>query len=129
MQGLNYLWHINTNHKLVLWYFIITGVVYGFIQLAVGLSCTDNSKVCTILSIFSESCQRLWPLSKLSSDKGRENVLVADYIMQKRETAGGSVITGRNTHNQRVQRLFKNILAGCNQISTLSFISWKMKVF
>ena len=79
--------------------------------------------------MFSESCQRLWPLSKLSSDKGRENVLVADYIMQKRETARGSVITGRNTHNQRVQRLFKNILAGCNHISTLSFISWKMKVF
>ena len=30
VQGPNYLWHLDTNHNLVRWNFIITGIVDGF---------------------------------------------------------------------------------------------------
>ena len=78
VQGPNYLWHIDTNHKLVQWYFIITGVVDGFSRLPVGLSCTDNKKACAILQCFLKAVENYGLPSRLRSDKGKENVLVAD---------------------------------------------------
>ena len=44
--------------------------------------------------------------SRLRSDKGRENVLVADYMLEKRGTS--RVITGSSTHNQRLGRVWKD---------------------
>ena len=44
VQGPNYLWHLDTNHKLIRWNFVITGIVDGFSRLPVGLYCTDNNK-------------------------------------------------------------------------------------
>ena len=37
VQGANHLWYIDTNHKLVGWYFIIVGVVDGFSRLPISL--------------------------------------------------------------------------------------------
>ena len=52
VQGPNNLWHIDTNHKLVRWYFIITGVVDGFSRLPVAFECTSNNKAITVLNCF-----------------------------------------------------------------------------
>ena len=53
-QGPNHLWHIDTNHKLVCWYFIIVGVVDGFSRLPVSLECCSNNKAETVLTCFSK---------------------------------------------------------------------------
>lgn len=54
VQGPNDLWHIDTNHKLIRWYFVITGVIDGFSRLAVALKCTTNNKADTVLNCFLE---------------------------------------------------------------------------
>ena len=48
--------------------------------------------------------------SRLRSGKGRENVLVADYMLEKRGTS--RVITGSSTHNQRLGRVWKDAFSG-----------------
>lgn len=44
VQGPNHLWHIDTNHKLIRWHFVIVGVIDGFSKLVTFLQCKDNNK-------------------------------------------------------------------------------------
>ncbi|CAB4030396.1 Hypothetical predicted protein, partial [Paramuricea clavata] len=43
----NVLWHVDTNHKLVRWNFVIFGCVDGFSRLYVALKCLNNNKANT----------------------------------------------------------------------------------
>ena len=46
---------------------------------------------------------------QVRSDKDGKNVLVADYKLAKRGTNCGSMITGKNTHNLRIERLWTDV--------------------
>ena len=78
VQGPNHLWHIDTNHKLVRWYFVVFGAIDGFRRLSVALECRSNNKAETVLECFFERCGKLRLPKRVRSDKGGENVLVAD---------------------------------------------------
>ncbi|XP_033120218.1 uncharacterized protein LOC117119501, partial [Anneissia japonica] len=45
--GPNHLWHIDGNHKLIRWGFIIHGGVDGFSRLPVYMKCSTNNKAIT----------------------------------------------------------------------------------
>ena len=54
VQGLNHLWHVDTNHKLVRWNFVVVCGIYGFSRLpAVMLKCTDTNNADTLRSRYS----------------------------------------------------------------------------
>lgn len=72
------MWHLDTNHKLVRWHFVTTGIVDGFSRLVVSLKCTDNNRAETILACFLEAVQ-----TRVRSDKGMENASVADFMLVK----------------------------------------------
>ena len=42
---------------------------------------------------------------RVRSDKGSENVLVAEYMFQQRSTESRPFIAGRSVHNQRLKHL------------------------
>jgi hypothetical protein len=48
VQGVNHLWHVDTNHKLIRWRLVIVGGIDGFSRMIMYLNCTDNNKVQTI---------------------------------------------------------------------------------
>lgn len=112
VQGSNHLWHLDTNHKLVRWYFIITGVVDGFSRLPVVLECTTDNKAQTVLDCFMKGVREFGLPLRVRSDMGMENVLVADYMIEKRGSNRGSMITGKSTHNQRIERLWRDVFTG-----------------
>ena len=52
VQGANHLWHIDTNHKLISWRFVIFGCVDRYSRLPIYLQCTDNNMAATSLEFF-----------------------------------------------------------------------------
>ena len=112
VKGPNHLWHIDTNHKLVQWYFVILGVIDGFSCLPVTIECQNNNKAETVLHCFLKGVEMYGLPSRVRSDKGRENVLVADYMITRRGAGRGSMITGKSTHNQCIERLWQDVFEG-----------------
>jgi len=108
----NHLWHVDTNHKLVKWYFIVFGAIDGFSRLPVSLECMSDNKSETVFSCFLKGTQKYGLPSRVRSDQGKENVLIADFMIEKRGVGRGSMITGKSTHNQRIERLWRDVWDG-----------------
>ena len=112
VQCPNALWHVDTNHKLVRWNFVIFGCVDGFSRLCVALKCLNNNKANTLLQCFTDGVQAYGLPSRVRSDNGLENVHIAQFMIEKRGRERGSIITGKSTHNQRVERLWRDVFNG-----------------
>ena len=110
VMGPNHLWHIDTNHKLVRWQFIIVGGIDGFSRLVMFLKCTDNNTSETVLQCFLSGVEKYGIPNRVRSDKGMENVSVADYMLSKKGQEG--MLTGKSTHNQRIERLWRDVYDG-----------------
>ncbi|XP_052809238.1 uncharacterized protein LOC128237692 [Mya arenaria] len=108
------LWHINGNHKLIRWRFVIHGGIDGYSRLPVFLKVNTNNSAVSVLSAFTEATQLYGLPERVRSDKGGENVLVAEYMVQHNGTR--SFITGPSVHNQRIERLWREVWTGCNAL-------------
>ena len=112
VKGPNHLWHIDTNHKLKRWHIIIFKAIDGFSHLPFSLECIDNNKASTILSYFLKGVNTYGMPSRVRSDQGRENVSVANFMIEHRGAGRGSMHTGKSTHNQRIERIWRDVFEG-----------------
>ena len=76
----------------------------GFSRIPVYVVASDNNKSTTVLSAFQKAVSKYSLPSRVRSDKGGENVLVSAFMLERRGPGRGSMITGRSTHNQRIER-------------------------
>ena len=112
VKGANHLCHIDTNHKLIKWHIIIFGAIDGYSRLPVSLECINNNKATTVLSCFLKGVEIYGIPSRVRSDKDKENVLVAGYMIEKRGSERWSMITGPSTHNQQTEHLWRDVFDG-----------------
>lgn len=73
------------------------------------LSCSDNNLSSTIYKLFLAAVDEFGLPSRVRSDKGGENILVCRHMIATRGTGRGSHIAGSSVHNQRIERLWRDV--------------------
>lgn len=93
---------------------VVHGGIDGFSRLIVYLDCAPDNKATTVLDRFHKGVTQFGLPSRIRSDKGRENTKVALYMLEHplRGPGRGSMITGKSIHNQRIERLWRDVYEG-----------------
>ena len=80
----------------------------------VYLHCSNNNRASTVLQLFQKAIAEYGLPSRIRVDQGGENVEVSMFLLTHplRGTGRGSVIVGKSVHNQRIERMWKDVYSG-----------------
>ncbi|XP_052272580.1 uncharacterized protein LOC127873051 isoform X2 [Dreissena polymorpha] len=112
----NSLWHIDGNHKLIRWGFVVHGGIDGYSRLCVFLKVSTNNRATTMTKAFINGTRQYGVPSRVRSDKGLENTGVGAFMISYRGPGRGSFITGKSVHNQRIERLWRDMYSACTNV-------------
>lgn len=105
----NFIWHIDGHHKLIRWRIVVHGAIDGFSRCITYLNCADNNRAATVLCLFQEGVSTYGLPNTVRSDCGGENVDVWRYMILTHNLDYSTVLTGSSVHNQRVERLWRDV--------------------
>ena len=81
----------------------------GFSRLITYLQCSNNNEALTTLEYFCSAVEHYGLPSRVRCDFGVENVEIARYMILHRGVGRSSIIAGSSTHNQRIERLWRDV--------------------
>ena len=102
VNRLNFVIIINFNTCISnRWRFVIHAGIDGFSRLPTYIVIASDNTMATALKAFQCGVREYGLPEKVRTDKGRENMAIAEYMLQQRGLNSNSHITGRSVHNQR----------------------------
>ncbi len=121
------LWHLDGNHKLIRWGFVIHGCVDGYSRRVMFLRASTNNKAITVFTLFMEATQKFGLPQRVRGDQGVENVDVAWFMFSNPSRGPGrkSFIAGKSCHNQRIERFWRDLFHGCTFI--FYYVFWYLE--
>lgn len=85
------------------------GAIDGYSRLILYLQSTTNNLARTVYELFLSAVEKHHLPSRVCSDQGTENIMVAQHMIEKRGAERHSMITGNSVHNQRIERLWRDM--------------------
>lgn len=107
-EGPNAVWHVDGHHKVIRWRFVTHGPFDGYSRTTTYLTCSDNNRSTTVLSSFVNAVQLNGLPTKVQTDKGGENIEIWHFMIEQ-HSSNTAVITGSSTHNERIERLWRDV--------------------
>lgn len=109
VPGPHHLWHIDGNHKLIAFNLVIHAGIDGFSRAIMYVRCSDNNTADTAFSAFLSGVRTHGCPSRVRTDYGGENIKIGEYMIYTRGLARGSILCGKSTHNQRIERQWRDM--------------------
>ena len=110
------------HHKLIRWRLATHGGIDGYSRLLiVYLKFTSNIWLTTIYDSFVGAVREHHLPSRVRSDQGGENVLMAQHMIEQRGSDHGSMIVGSSVHNQHI--VFRRICTNVLQVFITNFFT------
>ena len=121
------LWHLDGNHKIIRWGFVIHGCVDGYSRRVMFLRASTNNKANTVFTLFTEAVEKFGLPHRVRGDQGIENIDVAWFMFSNslRGPGRGSYIAGKSCHNQRIERFWRDLFHGCTFI--FYYVFWYLE--
>ena len=116
IPGPNALWHIDGHHSLIRWRIVVHGGIDGFSRLITYLHYSTNNQADTVFTLFQEAIAKYGVPSRVRPDRGGENIDVAKFMIENRGLNRGSHIAGTSVHNQRIERLWRDVFSHVLQL-------------
>ena len=79
------------------------------IRSVVFIKCSNNNRAGTVYESFLQAVEKYGLPSRIRCDQGGENVLVSQHMLHHRGTERRSVLVGSSVHNQRIERLWRDM--------------------
>ena len=99
----NPLWHIDSDHKLIHWGFVLHGCIDGYSRAIVYIKCFSNNRAGTILQCFMDGIQEFGIPLRVRGDRGAENVNVARFMIDQKELSRGSFMASLDEFISQVE--------------------------
>ena len=125
-DGPNVMWHVDGNHKVIRWRFVVHGGIDGYSHVIV---CVDNNRAASVLDVFTTAVDAQGLPSCIRSDLGGDNVEVWRYMVEQYRN-NSAFITGSSTHNERIERLWQDYFrsVGVHIYDTLNMLESQEKL-
>uniref|UniRef100_A0A3Q3LWI2 Integrase catalytic domain-containing protein n=1 Tax=Labrus bergylta TaxID=56723 RepID=A0A3Q3LWI2_9LABR len=105
----NSLWHIDGHMRLIRWGFVTHAGIDGNSRLITYINCSTNNTALTVLTNFVRATCLYGLPSRVRSDRGGENTLVALLMNLLQGQGHAGHIAGQSVHNQRIERLWRDV--------------------